>query len=60
MTIDRQQYADARCYAFAREWLTKTGWHNTVDVQRLAEAIQSTIEDFEADLANDLTEVPHD
>jgi hypothetical protein len=46
MTIDHQ------VYELARIRLSATGWHNTVDIQRLAEAIQSTIEDFEADLSH--------
>jgi hypothetical protein len=43
---------DPKVYALARAWLMNTGWHNTVDVQRLAEAIQSTIEDYMADLSH--------
>jgi hypothetical protein len=39
-------------YQLAYDSLAHAGWHNTVDIQRLAEAIQSTIEDFEADLSH--------
>jgi hypothetical protein len=44
MTIDRQVYE----LAYVR--LTATGWHNTVDIQRLAEKIQSTIEEYMEEL----------
>jgi hypothetical protein len=45
---------DVKVYALAKIWLQHTGWHNDRDIARLAEAIQSCIQDFQADLENDL------
>ena len=44
---------DTKCYDLAKAWLSGTGWTCTIDIERLAQRIQDTIEDFEADLAND-------
>jgi hypothetical protein len=53
MTIDPAIYAlaESRCKA--------SGWHNTVDIQRMAIKLQECVEEFEADLENEL-EAEHD
>jgi hypothetical protein len=45
---------DKKVYELARVWLMNTGWYNDVTITKLAERIQDCIEDFEADLENEL------
>jgi hypothetical protein len=52
MSVETQAALKQAVYVLAETWLIHAGWHNTVDIQRLAERIQSTIEDFESELEN--------
>ena len=47
---------DKKVYELARVWSLNTGWNNDLDISHLAQQIQDTIEDFEADLNNELAE----
>ncbi len=48
---------DSSCYALAKEFLDDRGWSNTADYHRLAQEIQNVIEDFVADLENEMGKV---
>ena len=49
---------DPRCTALAAAFLKDAGWNNTLDIHRLAEGIQSFIEDYLCDLdAKDMPEL---
>ena len=43
---------DVKCYALAEAFLDEAGYNNTVDKNKLAQAIQDTIEDYIVDLDN--------
>jgi hypothetical protein len=50
MSVETQAALKQAVYVLAETWLIHAGWHNTVDIQRLAERIQETIEDYMADM----------
>ena len=41
---------DIKVYEFSKIWLSAGGWTHELDIQRLAELVQSVCEDFESDL----------
>jgi hypothetical protein len=44
---------DVKCYALAKVWLLNSGWNNDATIAELAQKIQDTIEDYEADLEHE-------
>ena len=53
---ERNVTIDPKIHALAAAWCQGAGWHNTVDVERLAVKIQEVVEEFEAELENELEE----
>lgn len=51
---------DPLVYELAQFRCTANGFNNSVDIQRMAEAIQSAIEEVEADLMKEYEEETHE
>ena len=43
---------DTHCYDLAKFWLEASGWNHDATIRQLAQRIQDTCEDFEAELEN--------